>query len=103
MAFLSSLGLVILSTVQTVVVSEHNKQRQSRNWRLLFRLKATLERIHRLAQGYTDSLLDILAKRASKLGSALGIPSETRDVGRSSFLSRHCCVSRSETTLGAGI
>lgn len=45
-----------------------------------WRLKATLERLQRLTQGYTDQLLNLFPARASALGSALGLPKETIQV-----------------------
>ncbi|CAM6112841.1 unnamed protein product [Calypogeia fissa] len=38
------------------------------------RLKATLDRTRRLAETYTDTLLQLYPKRAEKLGNAFGIP-----------------------------
>ena len=40
------------------------------------RLKATLERVQRLTQGYTDGLLQIFPPRVAALGKALGLEGE---------------------------
>ena len=40
------------------------------------RLKATLERVQRLTQGYTDGLLHIFPPRVAALGKALGLEGE---------------------------
>jgi len=40
------------------------------------RLKASLERLQRLTQGYTDALLDVFPARAAALGKGLGLPEE---------------------------
>ena len=41
-----------------------------------WRLKATLERLQRLTQGYTDNLLKVFPTRVEALGNALGLPQE---------------------------
>ena len=43
---------------------------------MMCRLKATLERLHRVTQEYTDTVLANFADRAERLGSALGIQPE---------------------------
>ena len=40
------------------------------------RLKATLQRVQRLTQGFTDGLLSLFPQRADALGAALGIQAE---------------------------
>ena len=40
------------------------------------RLKASLERLQRLTQGYADAMIDIFPGRASALGNALGLEEE---------------------------
>ena len=40
------------------------------------RLKASLERLQRLTQGYADALIDIFPGRAAALGAALGLEQE---------------------------
>lgn len=41
------------------------------------RVKATLDRAHRLAEAYSDSLLQVFPTRVQKLGNAFGIPENT--------------------------
>ena len=43
---------------------------------LLGRLKASLQRVQRLTQGFTDGLLALFPERANVLGAALGIQAE---------------------------
>ena len=40
------------------------------------RLKASLQRVQRLTQGFTDGLLSLFPDRANALGAALGIQAE---------------------------
>lgn len=40
------------------------------------RLKASLERLQRLTQGYADAMLAIFPDRAAALGTALGLEAE---------------------------
>ena len=49
---------------------------------LIYRLKATLERVQRLTQSFTDGLLSVFPGRAQALGTALGIPDEQIQVGQ---------------------
>ena len=44
--------------------------------RLIDRLKASLERLQRLTQGYTDAMLEVFPSRAAALGKGLGLPEE---------------------------
>ena len=53
-----------------------------------WRLKATLERLQRLTQSYTDNLLSIFPTRVNALGSALGLPDETVQVPHSHGLQK---------------
>lgn len=41
-----------------------------------FRLKASLERLQRITQVYTDTLLSLFPQRAATLGKALGLEVE---------------------------
>jgi len=50
------------------------------------RLKATLERLQRLTQGYADAMIQIFPGRASKLGNALGLEEERITVSAFSLL-----------------
>ena len=61
------------------------------NARLPIRLKASLERVQRMTQSFTDSLLEVLPNMADSLGNALGIEEERQQV---SVVSLHItCVS----------
>ncbi|GBG79977.1 hypothetical protein CBR_g30239 [Chara braunii] len=54
------------------IIEKDGKEEDTRMWAL--RLKATLERAKRLAESYSDSILEIYPKRCEALGKALGIP-----------------------------
>jgi hypothetical protein len=47
------------------------------------RLKASLERLQRLTQGYADAMIGIFPSRASQLGKALGLEEERVSVSHS--------------------
>lgn len=49
------------------------------------RLKASLERLQRLTQGYADAMLAIFPERTATLGSALGLEPERVTVRSPSF------------------
>ncbi|KAL2649665.1 hypothetical protein R1flu_017793 [Riccia fluitans] len=54
------------------IEAREGPQEDIKSWAL--RLKATLDRTRRLAESYTDSLLQLFPERAEKLGKAFGIP-----------------------------
>ena len=56
----------------------------------LGRLKASVERLHRLTQGFTDTVLTTFSSRAHKLGRALGIDSNVIDVSSLKLLPVVC-------------
>ncbi|KAG6548416.1 hypothetical protein Mapa_009902 [Marchantia paleacea] len=55
-----------------IVQGKEGLEDDLRSWAL--RLKATLDRTRRLAETYTDTLLQLFPTRAEKLGKAFGIP-----------------------------
>ncbi|KAL3702008.1 hypothetical protein R1sor_020030 [Riccia sorocarpa] len=54
------------------IQAREGPQEDIKSWAL--RIKATLDRTRRLAESYTDSLLQLFPERAEKLGKAFGIP-----------------------------
>ncbi|XP_024534041.1 phosphoglucan, water dikinase, chloroplastic isoform X1 [Selaginella moellendorffii] len=65
-------GMSIILFVFSNLSGSLGSEEDIRMWGL--RLKATLDRTHRMAETYSDLLLKLYPKRAQNLGNALGIP-----------------------------
>ena len=63
------------------------------------RLKASLERLQRLTQGFTDALLAAFPARATALGKALGIEDERIQVSSLADAPAACAVPSLQTDL----
>lgn len=64
-----------LQTWQKAGLPKSGKENEKREWAL--RLKATLDRTRRVAETYTEALLDLYPSSSQTLGRALGIPDNT--------------------------
>lgn len=60
------------------IVDREGPEKDVKTWAL--RLKATLDRARRLAESYSEALLQIYPDRSLKLGDALGVPENSVSV-----------------------